>query len=102
MSLYRKMLGLGKLKGRTAAEIEAVCGKPKKVFVYNFSDVGTGTRRVWSSPMYSVVLNFDGSGICCGVAGEKKKSKSAIVSTIVLLVVCTALVIWYMVKGGAG
>ena len=97
MSLYKKMVGMGKLRGKTAAEIEAVCGKPKKIFPYNFSDVGTGTRRVWTSPMYSVVLNFDDHGICCGVAGHKHKPKSAIIATVVLGIILVAAVVYFCV-----
>ena len=94
MSLYKKMMNLGKLKGKSLTEIEAVCGKATKVIPYNFSDVGTGTRRVWKTIFCTVVLNFDKNNICCGIAGLSRPNKAKIIGTCVMLLAVIGLIVY--------
>ena len=92
------MLNMGKLKGKKAEEIEAVCGKPHRVVPYNFSDVGTGTRRIWKAPFCTVILNFDKNNVCCGVAGIARPEKRKVIGTAIMLVVVAVLIVYMYIN----
>lgn len=61
VTMQKKFIGMGTLKGRTYQEIIDVVGKPNMI---------TGSHKTWSAGTYSITLGFDDAEICIGVFQE--------------------------------
>ncbi len=65
MSLGKKFVSLGILKGKTLAQIVAVCGNPT-----SNSYVEGGSVKQWMATGYHIALLFDENDVCLGVSHE--------------------------------
>lgn len=96
--LHKKMVAMGDMKQYTYDDIVAECGEPAEVKSQEFTDIGVGTRAVWSDGRFSIGFNFGPDGKYCGIY-HHRNWEPYIVMAIVTVVLIAAIIVIVKLSG---
>lgn len=99
--LHKTILGLGDLTGLSYADFVAACGEPKEKKTIQFTDVGEGTRALWSDGVFKISANFDKDEKFCGVDYHKHYGPHIAIAIVTAVLVVAALIIGAVMRKNA-